>query len=183
MIEKQCNSCKQVSPVDLYCKRRSAKDGLSTLCFYCRRIQAKKYDNKDNKKRNWKLWYEKNKEQVKLKTKIRRSNLNEEQRIKIRERDRERYQRDSMPWKKRSRMREQRLILATPTWADKKLIHSTYAMAILLDQINPWIKHHVDHVIPLKGKSVCGLHVENNLSIISAQENLKKGIKLIPPLQ
>lgn len=36
------------------------------------------------------------------------------------------------------------------------------------------IKWHVDHVIPLRGKIVCGLHTWNNFAVIPAIENLRK---------
>ena len=41
---------------------------------------------------------------------------------------------------------------------------------------------HVDHIIPLISDKVCGLHVENNLRIIPAKENIRKGNKLIQNL-
>ena len=34
---------------------------------------------------------------------------------------------------------------------------------------------HVDHIIPLKGNNVCGLHVWNNFAVIPKVDNLRKG--------
>jgi 5-methylcytosine-specific restriction endonuclease McrA len=39
--------------------------------------------------------------------------------------------------------------------------------------------HHVDHIIPLKGKIVSGLHVISNLQYLTAEENMKKGNRFI----
>jgi len=57
---------------------------------------------------------------------------------------------------------------ATPSWADKKKIAEFYKLATELNMT-------VDHVIPLNGKLVCGLHVENNLQLLTSSENSKKG--------
>ena len=39
------------------------------------------------------------------------------------------------------------------------------------------IDWHTDHIIPKKGKTVCGLHVWNNLQVIPASVNIRKGNK------
>jgi len=62
-----------------------------------------------------------------------------------------------------------RLRERTPTWADKKKIAEFYA--------NKPEGYHVDHIIPLNGKTVSGLHVLENLQYLPASENCSKSNK------
>jgi hypothetical protein len=77
-----------------------------------------------------------------------------------------------------ARSKKARKLKAIPKWADRKAINEVYRRARELEK-QDGIKRHVDHIIPLQGRNVCGLHVENNLRIITATENLKKHIRLL----
>lgn len=72
------------------------------------------------------------------------------------------------------RARQARKLSATPPWANMDAIERHYANAVYLSEITGH-KHHVDHIIPLRGKLVCGLHVENNLRAIPHFLNTRKG--------
>jgi len=66
--------------------------------------------------------------------------------------------------------------LATPKWSNYEAITTIYKQAALIS-VKTGKKHHVDHIVPLNGKIVCGLHWEYNLQILPAKENLRKGNK------
>ena len=71
-------------------------------------------------------------------------------------------------------VRSRRIKYAMPQWADSDAIKAVYARARTLTALTG-IKHSVDHVIPLNGKTVCGLHVETNLQVLMADANSSKG--------
>lgn len=61
----------------------------------------------------------------------------------------------------------------TPAWANHEAIRAVYLERDRLIA-ETGRKHHVDHVIPLHGETVSGLHVETNLQVLTFEENRKK---------
>ena len=62
----------------------------------------------------------------------------------------------------------------TPPWVDFKSIRAMHTQAARLT-VETGIIHHVDHVIPLQGKLVSGLHVHQNMQVLTGPVNSAKG--------
>jgi len=68
---------------------------------------------------------------------------------------------------------------ATPFWANQEKIKRFYAKSKKFEQLTGII-HHVDHIYPLKSDFLCGLHVENNLQVLTAEKNISKNNRTWP---
>lgn len=65
---------------------------------------------------------------------------------------------------------------ASVPWANQEAIAEVYKECLETTE-RTGVLHHVDHIVPLQSKVVCGLHNEFNLQIIPAKENLTKSNK------
>jgi hypothetical protein len=140
-----------------YAKRKTC-DGV---CYECACIRAKAY------------FYE-----SKLLGKIDWSKRNPEKRAEINRRNRKKKPETRYAL---NAIRRSRKIQACPKWVtkeDHERIKETYKKAISLSKTTG-IKFEVDHIIPLQGEIVCGLHVPWNLQVIPKSENIKKSNKLV----
>ena len=83
------------------------------------------------------------------------------------------------PDKRRAKRTKRRAaeIQRTPAWADTEAIKLVYLDAVTRpsDELM-----HVDHIVPLRGRLVSGLHVANNLRVIPAGENWRKNASFDP---
>jgi len=149
-------------------------------------IECLKEDwQKDNEKRKQKpkseaakeagrKYYERNKEMVKARANARTS---EEKKAwkKIHKQHNPDY------YNVLTSLRKRRHRNATPKWLSnkqKQIIKQLYLIAVTMTK-STGERYVVDHIVPLHGKDVCGLHVPWNLRVITQEENLKKSNKLV----
>ena len=159
---KTCCKCKETKELTEFSKNRTTKDGLQFECKPCKKEYRRAHylANKDKEYKRKRLYYTdpKNKE-------------------KIKQWSSEHKKRHRAYYLHLSNERRAKKIQRTVSWADMNKIKNIYKEAVKLRESGHDV--HVDHIVPLQGENVSGLHVEYNLQIISAKENLQKSNKYV----
>lgn len=162
-----------------------------------RRSQARSYaTNPDKHKKRSKAWYQGNKERAAAYHKAYRAKHREKKRAYFRvyyirhaENLKARAKELGPAWVAknpdkvcaRSNRHRAAKIRAIPAWADHLAIAAVYRVCAATSR-STGIPHHVDHIVPLQSKAVCGLHVADNLQIIVGRENQSKGARYWPDM-
>ena len=207
MATKVCCSCKVVFPIEDFPKNKSQKDGRGGSCKPCKRLSDKQYreNNKDKVAAGKRKCYLQKREHYDSKTKDWVKN-NPERRKEIctksyltnqdtilekqsiyRQNNKDLCNSRIKSWSERNadkiRAKDARRrsvqLNAQPPWLSaeqKRDIDSIYALARDCELVSGE-KYHVDHIVPLQGKTVCGLHVPWNLQVLPASVNIGKSNK------
>lgn len=173
-----CNTCGGGGP--FYTDRR-AKSGMTSMCRTCINTRNKKYYAENTKKafiRNA-AWARTNSDRAReLKANWASANTEKvaHKNAEYVRNNTEKVRATKLAWHKNnpeksaqiSRRYQAAKRSRLVSWADKQKIKEMYAEAAACGM-------HVDHIVPLHGKLVSGLHVHANLRLLSPIENRKKG--------
>jgi hypothetical protein len=184
---KHCWDCKGTLELSLFFKDKSRKDGYGHRCKEC--VKAYNQSRKTHIAKLAKNRYQSNPELGRKKaneyyhnniercrTTALRWKYNNKDKVKASEARYRKNNPEKMEWDLSQRRKS--VEQATVKWTNKKLVSKIYRLRSRLNKIAGYVKYHVDHQIPLNGKNISGLHVENNLRISLATENLLKGNKV-----
>lgn len=148
---KTCNKCEIKKPLSEFYKKTNSRDRLNPTCKSCISLVNQQIHQ---------LWYPKNK----VKKQVKNKNWSIDNRDKR-----------NAAWMKRRAAKIQR----TPTWLSSEQLSAIEYFYTIASELS-WLSEgglHVDHIVPLQGKNVSGLHVPWNLQVIPASENESKGNK------
>jgi len=174
---RKCVQCEGSIPAE----RRSIAKFCGKKCKW----KAERLRHKDKKTADHKAWKARNPERVRELRRASAKRCPETPRHKewlIENAQRMRDHRRK--WKKANpgivaadtRSRQLKKVKATPNWLSaeqKNKIVDIYKRAAEITK-QTGLPHDVDHIIPIRGKAVCGLHVPWNLQILTRTENARK---------
>ena len=162
---KTCTRCLLFKALDQFHRRKDSKDGRRSHCATCVNKQISKWQKANRSKCATKLakWYAANRKKgIAYVTAYGKRNPGKINAICA----------------KRHAAKLQR----TPPWLTKEQLNEIKEFYLLVKELQ-WLSDHtdpleVDHIVPLQGKNVSGLHVPWNLQILPRSVNTRKGNKL-----
>ena len=188
-MDKTCGDCRRLLSVLLFNKNARKVDGLQNICRDCQKTRGKTYRTLNRQQLNiksseWKKAnrpkaneyrrkaYARNPEKVKAKVSAWSSENKQSVNAKTK-----RWA-DANPAQRAARQarRVAAKLKRTPPWLTKEDFHEmaeVYRAAQKLSE-ETGIPFHVDHILPMQGKLVSGLHVPKNLQILQGSENCRK---------
>lgn len=170
---KTCTTCGTEKSFDEFHKQARGFGGVKAICKICTKDYRRA--NKDSVNMSTAKWKSSNKAHIADYNKTYRENNPDIVRIANKSwRDNNRAHKTALESKRRAKQRN-----ATPAWLTKEQEADIKAMYILAKKLEKLcnISYHVDHIVPLAGKGVCGLHVPWNLQILPASVNIVKSNK------
>lgn len=200
-LTKACSKCGEVKPFSGFNKCKGMRDGYRSECKECRKEyrketsdRIKEYNreyrkenadrikeyNKEYRKENADRARERNRKYYKENSdrfKECKKEYYKENADRIRERHRKYYKENKSAYVEHGSKRRAAKINRTPLWLTddcQKTIRLYYDTRQSLTEATG-TEYHVDHIIPLQGNNVSGLHVPQNLQIIKAERNISKG--------
>lgn len=198
-MKKRCTKCEAIKELSEFNFHGGGKKRPN--CRECSKKAAKEYATKypERVKESSRKWYENDKDRIIDQHREYRAR-NEEQVFLLQKRYRknhadkikaenaqwradnaDQHRSNALNWSKNNRdkvyvtngKRRGQSRLATPKWANFFFMAEAYSLARLRTKVMGF-KWHVDHIVPLRSKLVCGLHCEQNMQVIPAVDNLKK---------
>ena len=173
---KTCTGCRVEKPLTEFYVRRSGQKtpGYEARCKQCEAAAHAEYRKKNKGRLNAhaRLWDLKNPERKAERDRTYRARNAE----KVASTTRAYRQENKALFAHHANMYRLTKRQACPPWLDdevKFLIAEAYDLAQRRAELcgGEW---HVDHIVPVRGKSVCGLHVPWNLQVIPKEVNLRK---------
>lgn len=177
---KTCNKCRQEKDTSLFYANKRMKDGLNTFCIACHKADNVERKAKNRNNAAFKQEEAEYKKDYRSRTVLQRSVYM----LEWRNRNKDRtllYGKNYRAANKSkyaflTQKRKIDLLHRTPAWLtedDLWIIAEAYDLAALRTKVTG-VLHHVDHIIPLRGKTVSGLHTPNNIRVITWKENQRK---------
>jgi hypothetical protein len=207
---KKCACCGEVKPIDAFHLVKKGQDKRRNRCKSCMSKEAAtwKKENPERRKQLDKKYYKSNKEKIRVSKKqwkaenadkiqtawaayyaVNKDSIQErsskwakENREQDRAHKRKYIQNNKPKYAYYQSVRRARKLDATPAWLTALDLHNIeieYKLAAWCSEVMGE-EYHVDHIVPLQGKKVSGLHVPWNLRVIPASKNISKSNKFNP---